>query len=499
MTKKIKASVSLLLVLVLLAGFFPVFSGADDCGYTPVMRVKELNDGGADAAAGEAYSILNDDDLLALSEYCSAGRATEGVIFYMKRDFTNSERKLTPIGTEERPFAGIFDGCGYVIDGLNIRSDTDAALFGYVSGEIRNLCVLGAAYGKNAGGIAVRLSGRIVNCESNMSVSCSGVCGGVAAFVTDGRIENCIFTGSCTSGGGIAGELHGSASVDNCYYTYYGADTAIMSIEDSCTCDVHRFASSPTMCVCEKELTIGSYSGEDVTVLLNTWLGIHHETGAALCDWNFDTSSEAVARVGGRYPTQVYPDYKYPEEPRYTANASMTTLYQMGTDAEAGLCYSISDALELSYLAEFVNSGHETKGATFFLTADMSVISSESHYKGNSWVPIGSSTNSFRGIFDGQGFVITELLINDIVSEDAPDYAGLFGFVNCDEAVIKNVAVFGNISGAETAGGIAARLEKGSIINSWFSGTVSAKNYAGGIAGEITKGSVPCLSQPPIR
>lgn len=48
-------------------------------------------------------------------------------------------------------------------------------------------------------------------------------------------------------------------------------------------------------------------------------------------------------------------------------------------------------------------------------------------------MPIGNSeTNSFKGVFDGQGFVINELIINK-----CNDPAGLFGYVNSTNAVIK--------------------------------------------------------------
>ena len=255
-------------------------------------------------------------------------------------------------------------------------------------------------------------------------------------------------------------------------------------ISEDSQAEVCRFASSPTMCVAEKEIRVGAYLGEDVTELLNAWIGTQ-EGDAIYRRWFFDTRVEAAERAGGRYPTQVYPGYAFPEDARYTANASMTTLYEMGCDAEKGAFYSISDALELSLLAAFVNEGHDTKGATFFLTADMSIVSSDSHYKGESWIPIGDSDeHCFKGVFDGQGFVITELLINDIISMDAPDYAGLFGYVNSSDAVIKNAAVFGNIRGAKCAGGIVAELVSGTVENSWFAGDISASRAVGGIVGE---------------
>ena len=491
MRRTLKKTVVLILVISMLTGICcPAVSAEDACGYVPAMKMEELKKSGEAAIAGEAYSIQNEDDLTALAEYCNAGGTTAGVTFYLKRDIKIDKRNFYPIGTEQSPFSGCFDGCGFVIENLNVNAEGDAALFGTVSGEIQNLCVLGTVSGNNAGGIAVNLSGRIANCMSNVSVNGRGICGGIAAIVTDGRIENCVFSGKCMNGGGLANELCGSSYAGNCYYAYYSAGSAFQSTDDECTTDVHRFASSPTMCVAENEITLGSYTGEDITELLNAWIGLQTD-GTVYREWYFDTRSDAMERIGGRYPSQVYPDYAFPEEIRYTANASMTTLYEMDEDAQEGAFYSISDALELSYLAAFVNAGHSTKGATFFLTADMSIIASDSHYKGDSWIPIGSSgTNSFKGVFDGQGYVITELLMNDVISSDCPEYAGLFGYVNSSDAIIKNVAVSGEISDGKYAGGIVAELMAGTVENSWFAGDISAEDAAGGIAGEMAGGSL---------
>ena len=52
------------------------------------------------------------------------------------------------------------------------------------------------------------------------------------------------------------------------------------------------------------------------------------------------------------------------------------------------------------------------------------------------WTPIGTSTNPFKGTFDGKNFTISDLTINTTT-----DYAGLFG--NAENVVLKNVAIDG--------------------------------------------------------
>ena len=483
MKTALKKTVCFLLLISLLSSLFCVGAIAEN---SADETVAELNSGGKNAEVGKSYSISSLEDFLAFAEYVGSGKPTDGAAFYLKKDINLAGEKFTPISS----FAGIFDGCGFALLNLTIAGgENNAALFSAVDGEIRNLGITGSiSGGKNAAGFAANLNGRISNCWCNVVVNGTSNIGGIAANSMGAVIENCCNYGKI-SGGGIAGKII-DTKIDNCYYAYYTADCAVSSMDSTSSADIHRFASSPTMCITEEEISIGDLKSEDVTELLNAWIA--SQTGSDIYrSWQFDISNDARSRVGGRYPSQLYPGYVFPEEPRYIANASMTTLYEMGTDAEKGACYSISSAYELACLAEFVNEGRNTEGATFFLTADISIISADSHYKGESWVPIGnSSNNSFKGVFDGQGYVITELLMNNSIIEDAPAYAGLFGYVNSPDAVIKNVAAVGSITDAEYAGGIVAVLMAGTVENSWYDGNITAKKSAGGIAGCIYNATI---------
>jgi|GEM_PF-2267092 len=109
------------------------------------------------------------------------------------------------------------------------------------------------------------------------------------------------------------------------------------------------------------------------------------------------------------------------------------------------------------------------------------------------WAPIGDASNPFTGIFDGRGYVISNMRVSA-----EQQYVGLFGYAN--GATIKNVGVEGaniNItwtSGSSVyAGGICGYITgSGNIRNCYFTGRVSsvmtAQNgrvYAGGICGLV--------------
>ena len=93
---------------------------------------------------------------------------------------------------------------------------------------------------------------------------------------------------------------------------------------------------------------------------------------------------------------------------------------------------AIGAELRISNVDEFiqfknkVNSGSTFSGYTVFLDSDLSL-------SGKTMTPIGNSSKYFRGIFDGQGHVISNLKF----SSSSFKHVGLFGFSNI--ITIKNI------------------------------------------------------------
>lgn len=98
---------------------------------------------------------------------------------------------------------------------------------------------------------------------------------------------------------------------------------------------------------------------------------------------------------------------------------------------------------------------------------------------GKGWEPIGTSSNYFRGVFDGNGHKIKNLYINN----PEQDYIGLFGYIN--NATIKNIILQkANIIGKNYIGGIAGYSSMQSIISFCCTqGNISGKSKVGGIVG----------------
>lgn len=96
------------------------------------------------------------------------------------------------------------------------------------------------------------------------------------------------------------------------------------------------------------------------------------------------------------------------------------------------------------------------------------------------FIPIGKVNPYFTGYFDGKGYTITNLTINDNTN-----YAGLFALVNNANSYIRNVKVE-NASVSNTtfnASILVSYLAIGTVENCTVSGTVTGVDYVAGLIG----------------
>ncbi len=107
---------------------------------------------------------------------------------------------------------------------------------------------------------------------------------------------------------------------------------------------------------------------------------------------------------------------------------------------------------------------------------------------GEGWLPIGSSENSFTGVFDGGGNIISNLYIN----RTEEDYIGLFGHINAtpgEEAKVYDLGLVNvNITGRSYTGGVTGYIggvwnADGKITRSYVEGSIQGEGNTGGVAG----------------
>jgi len=155
--------------------------------------------------------------------------------------------------------------------------------------------------------------------------------------------------------------------------------------------------------------------------------------------------------------------------------------------------YEIDSPASLATMATFVNAGRgiATIGKYFVLTSDIDLIS---YQTGEGWIPIGrdGTGNQFRGNFDGDGHVVSNIrIVRATVS-----YQGLFGAVATSGAVIKNLGVENvSISSYDRVGGLVGDVSGGVVINNCYVGynnsmSISGRSSVGGLAGYVTGSTI---------
>lgn len=155
--------------------------------------------------------------------------------------------------------------------------------------------------------------------------------------------------------------------------------------------------------------------------------------------------------------------------------------------------YQISNADELYWFADYVNSGHTSANAV--LTKNIVVNSGTLSSTTNSslvrtWTPIGNKNlnASYSGTFDGKGYSIKGLYLNDKSS----NYIGLFG--STYYANIKNVTVSNSYISAGYGLGAIVGVDNYSTITNChnLSTTIKAEenSHVGGIVGDTTGSTI---------
>ena len=117
-----------------------------------------------------------------------------------------------------------------------------------------------------------------------------------------------------------------------------------------------------------------------------------------------------------------------------------------------------------------------------------------SEYSGAGWTPIGTTSSSFTGTYNGGNYVITDLGTKGADK----DYQGLFGYT--EGATISNVGLIGNkVTGKSYVGGLVGYASSSTINNSYTTGSVTGTGtasyfgsggWAGGLVGLASGGTI---------
>ena len=214
------------------------------------------------------FIIKTTDDLDQLATLVNNGTFSYTEMYFkLGADLDYTNKTFTPIGTEEHPFNGHFDGDGKTLKGITLNNGASkVGVFGYInSGTVENLIVdddcsitgdeyVGGIVGYNywgsilgctnraaingnlyVGGIAGHSGGYISDCANMGNIhgnESSGYLGGIVGE-NSGTVEACVCNSNISGGnyvGGILGFIDISeATMEACIYS----GTSVIAIESS--------------------------------------------------------------------------------------------------------------------------------------------------------------------------------------------------------------------------------------------------------------------------
>ena len=138
--------------------------------------------------------------------------------------------------------------------------------------------------------------------------------------------------------------------------------------------------------------------------------------------------------------------------------------------------YYIDSESDLYELSKEVNSGTSFEGKIVKLRNNLNMENVKNTCGEEEFNPIGTSTNQFKGTFEGSAKTISNLSIN----RTNMDYVGLFGY---NSGVIKGINIKNiNIEGKSQVGGLVG-YNKGKVNEIIFEGKITGTGVVGGIAG----------------
>lgn len=218
--KKIKTKKIVSLLLATMISFAPAVLAENESYF--IDSYDELVEFASEVNSGVDFTGIN-------VELLSHITVNEGVADFNEESAEDADfAEWIPIGTEEHPFTGNFNGNGYSVSGIYINNTKESfkGLFGVISNsEIINLFVVDSYINASAH------SGAIVGYAKDSSIinSCTNInskiitkdrSGGIVGWTSKSDVYNCTNAGECYSNrcsGGIVGDVYSNGKIYNCH------------------------------------------------------------------------------------------------------------------------------------------------------------------------------------------------------------------------------------------------------------------------------------------
>lgn len=455
----------------------------------------------------------------------SQGEVPYGTAFYkLDENLDLSGTVVSPIGTEEHPFNGKFDGDGKIISNYSLITEaSNSGLFGYVgeNGKISKLGVFNGSIDSSAneyvGGIVGYNQGEIESSFFYGTIEGFSKVGGIAG-INEGTIRYSFASGKVTAGsvsayvGGLVGKNAGTLT-----HSYSIAEVAVKTSSAQNFGGVigGRTGESSTPKFSYFDNSFASYGGNVKAIgggaadsYDQTAIEISNNANKVKGITDVELNDSSVADLFGaqianqniwlkRYNFYNHTAYAGPivyafrdnEDAEKDIEKSFTvrkfdrddsSLYDWGSENNP---YVINTEVQFAYLAEAVNEYKETYVDEYF------ALGSDIEFK-SAQTPIGNvnDNTAFRGVFDGKYHTLGSYK-NKTDSDDST-YIGIFGYIR-DGARIKNLTVSATsvITGTEYVGSLVGYSENATVSNVETRATVSSFGNSGGLIGCINGGT----------
>ncbi len=478
----------------------------------------------------DPWQISNADQLVNIQSHLDGHFIQTGDI-----DLTvgSTEQTWIPIGDSDSPFSGSFDGGGYIIENMKVYDPevNYQGLFGYLQGAVIQNVILTdievdgnqyvgglagyadesiidhvsvsgeiTAFDNDAGGLAgYALESLIHYTSSDVHVQGNNQTGGLIGNARHTEIRHSWSSGHVEGDrnvGGLAGSSWSLLLTDSYSHATVSGDSRVGGLVGLLSGRVYRCFST------------GDVDGSDH--LVGGLIGNTGTTASFAYNsfWDVETSGQAESAGGSLVKGLTTSEMKDRET---FAMFNFHSLWQMDNDNGYPTLQDLSvhsepEAVDLASLQGTgtvedpylisqpgeLKAMHQDPNAVYKLANHIDLKSSVAWNYGAGWHAVGTSDDDaeFTGLFDGDGFTIAGLTINNPESE----YQGLFGYA--ENAVLKNVTLTDvNIHGDQYSGGLVGYLDEGVLETVTVNGQiVSSYTEIGGIVGFLDKSKVHHVS-----
>jgi len=447
---------------------------------------------------------------------------------------------------------------------INRSSTDYVGLFGYASGTLQNLVLLSTSVtGQNyTGALVGYLTGTVTNSFASGTVSGASDTGGFAGHLENGTGSTSGFNGTVAGSNGSTGGFAGYISKFSTLSTSWSGGSVsgtssvggLIGYKDGIVTDAYSTASVTGSSTNIGGL-IGFFGDQSLT---RSWSSgavsgsspvgglIGGKGGGTFTNTNnfWDTNTSGFGTSNGcGYTTNCSTNVTGKTTSQMTTLSTFSSAWGTSTGATTGgITNTVSTSSTLPNFTWFIFDGNtrpmlvselgtpntapssttlynshqlqlvgSTLGGSYILgtNIDLSTTGNNSSYNADIWggatinkgfVPIGNTSLTFTGNFNGNGNVIDNLYINNASNDTG---VGLFGATNLSSGnIISNIGLLNeNITGGELTGGLVGQLVVSTtnsiaISSSFTTGTIyatrnilGANHGVGGLVGTAGIGS----------